>query len=387
MSDLSLGLNDHEEIDRDEVYKHGVVINIPTIYVACENQEPEVTDKLTENLRVIKFETLCEYIPIGLQSLTMTPDQLQETIKKMTKALSRSLESSENIAKLFNLMDHMTSIMPDIDVDDSYFDTLTESNLSFDMIMEYENDPITTLLVNVKPAPYENYHFYSQIEDAELVTRVRRERKDTDMNRFHRCMRTFEQILAFVPTHVPNSILKIIAIGCLYLYLVIESKPIKSLSRNDLRANQLGFMIDCFARSRVLQAWQKTRTRKMMLFDIAKNYDKNHVMVTLCKIENAKERAKYVLSRLNGQEKIAKVLSSLYDQYEKAIKLATQRISGADYYVFDNSFIEIVATLENIGEFGDLVNDAMSNGSSDEQHLLQTGNSYCYDDNDDRMHL
>lgn len=353
-----IGLGDGEGVEQDEVYKHGIVINIPTIYVACDANVP---DRLTDNLRVVKFETLSKYIPIGLDALFMDMNGLREIVKKLTHALSENTEPSENIMKVVQLLDYMSTLVPDLNLSDPYFNSLNETDLSFDMIMEYVTDPSTTLLVDIRPAPYENYHFYSQIEDPELVTRIRLERQDTDLNRFHRCMRVFEQMMVFSPNHITNSIMRLIAIGCMYMCLIVESRPIRMLSRNDLRANQVGFMVDCFVRSRVLQAWQENPTTQILLADIIRNYDNNHIMVNLCKIPTARERARYLLAKMKEHERLAKILTSVYEQYEIAIRESAHEIEGAKYYVFDNSFVTRITTLDNVDE---LIGEITADGTS-----------------------
>lgn len=361
-SDAHLDLLDSAPIDQNEVYSHGVVINVPMIFVACEDQEGKATDRTTENLRVIPFATLTDYMHTGLELMTAESSELQHIIRTLTTRLSEQLDTSENTVKVLQLMEVITKMLPNIDLNDPYFDSLSEESLTFDPIMQYVNDPSTSLLISVSPAPYENYQFYSQIPDQRLVEQIRITRNDTDMNRYHRCMQTFEKALTFTPGYVFNSTLRLIALSCLYLCLIVHSRPIRAFSRNDLRANYIGYVLDCCIRSRVIQAWRAKPSSKILLSDIAHNYNQNQMMVNLCKYETAKDRAKYILSELQKQEKISAVVSRLsYEQYERVMSRSKQEIDGAWYYVFDNAFVISIVTIDELGTISQLVEELGNN--------------------------
>ena len=86
---------------------------------------------------------------------------------------------------------------------------MNDSCISFDAIRQYVNDPVTTLLVSAEPITFNNASFYSQLSSNEAIMTARAECNDTDMNRFHYCLKMFEKTLKFEPGYVYNKTVKL----------------------------------------------------------------------------------------------------------------------------------------------------------------------------------
>jgi hypothetical protein len=356
---------DNECIEPSDVSKHvgAVVISIPMIYV---NEKEDGEDECVQNLRIIKLEVLSKIMNIGINIAAASHDELVDIWENLMTILINSNKEKSNENEILQFLSFTTKIGRDMDIEDEYIDSMNSSCISFDVIRQYVNDPTTTLLVSANPRNWGNATFYSQLNDnQEVIMRARAECNDTDMNRFHYCMKMFEKTLKFESGFVYNKTVKLMNLALMYLCLINNSNPIKCMSSNDLKSNILGYMIDVVVRSRTIQAWLRSPSSKILMSDIAHNYNDKQIMVNLCKLKTAKDRAKYMLSQLAKNKNtvnIAKCLS--YETYEEVLAKSCMSIQDSRYYVFDNKFILAIVSMNSFNALKNLYNESNKNSSN-----------------------
>lgn len=328
---------DNETVPRTRVHEYGVVVNLPLIYVSAD--EESHTDESIDNYRVLAFDRLAEIMRVAIRIAGANRDEEMTIWKTLTDLLMRYNDGKRE-EPVLAFLDFINNASRDLKIDDEYVDS-TQPCVTFDVIRRYENDPSTGLLTASDPEPYGDLQLYSQInDDDDLAMRIRRERNDTDMNRFHYCLSAFDKTLRFLPGYVYNRTVKVINLALAHLCLVSASHPIEGYSSNDLKSNVLAYIIDVVIRSRVIQAWQRDPASRLLMSDLTKNYDKENVLVALCKLKGPKERAKLLLREFNKAPECAELCEQLsYESYEQLLDRSRRTIDGRDYYAFDNQFL------------------------------------------------
>lgn len=371
-ADLLRDLLDSDPVPQDKVNDYGVVISLPIIIVNA-NEHDAHPDEARQNLRVIPYDRLEELMRIGLEIVeTGTERQMkifEDLFASLVSTYGRENEDNVREAKertgdnpletVLGLLGVITSIANDIDIDDAHAD-LTSCCLSFDMIRKYVNDPTTKLLVSAELSPFEGFVSYSQIENNETRNVVRRERNDTDLNRFHYALGYFENVMKFVPGFVCDRTVKLVNLALLHVWLASASKPISGLSSNTVKANMLAYAFDVIVRSRLLQAWRNHPTTRALLSDIARNYNANQIMVMLCKLPDAKSRAKLLLREVARQEQTRAFTDVLsYETYEKLLESTKENIEGRDFYLLDHRFVFDIMTSQNFEAIRQFLNPSL----------------------------
>lgn len=355
-SGLLRDLLDADPVPQDRVNEYGVVINLPTIIVNADEHDG-LPDEARQNLRVIPYERLAELMRVGMEITDADTDRQMRIFEDLFASLVNTYDKENDASQhgngenplesVLGLLGVVTSIANDIDIDDTHAD-LTSCCLSFDMIRRYVNHPTTRLLVSAELEPYDRYVSYSQIDDEQLRNAIRRERNDTDINRFHYALGYFENTLRFVPDFLCDRTVKLVNLALLHVWLASASRPIAGLSSNTVKANILAYAFDVIVRSRLLQAWRNNPTTRALLSDIARNYNANQIMVQLCRLPDAKSRAKLLLREVSRQEPtrlFAEVLS--YEMYERLLETTRETIGGRSYYLLDHRFVFDIMTSQN----------------------------------------
>lgn len=331
---------DNETVPRTRVHEYGVVVNLPLIYVSAD--EDEHPDESIDNYRVLEFDRLAEIMRVAIRIAGADRDEEMSIWKTLTDLLMRYNKNENGREEpVLAFLDFIGTISRDLKIDDEYVDS-TQSCITFDVIRRYTNDPTTGLLIGSEPEPTEDgLQLYSQTSNDEArIMRIRRERNDTDMNRFHYCLSAFDKTLRFIPGYVYNRTVKVINLALAHLCLISASHPIEGYSSNDLKSNVLAYIIDVVIRSRVIQAWQRDPASRVLMSDLTNNYDKDNVLVALCKLKGPKERAKLLLHEFSKAPECAELCEQLsYESYEQLLERSRRNIHGRVYYAFDNQFL------------------------------------------------
>lgn len=353
---------DNDYVTQNEVKNYGVVINIPTIYV---NTNENGNDECSQNLRVIKFDDLTELMNISIVISRATHDELINIWETLVEILLKSNKKMENEDDVLTFLTFASTMSKDLNIDDEYIDSTTNS-ISFDIIRKYINDPQTTLLLSAEQLSWNNAQLYSQLNSND-VTKARIEYNDTDMNRYLYCLMFYEKILKFEQNYVFNNTVRVANLALFYLCLICKSRPIQYLSSNDIKSNILGYIIDVIVRSRVIQAWQKQASSKILLSDMTNNYDEKQLMVAICRLPTAKLRAKYILNQLSKAKNMTEIVKCLsYEAYEELLDKTKQIIQDNEYYVFGNKFLTSAATLQGF----EALKSLYTNAPEDDKNLL-----------------
>ncbi|XP_060853419.1 uncharacterized protein LOC132931552 [Rhopalosiphum padi] len=223
-----------------------------------------------------------------------------------------------------------------LDVDDIFVD-ISHETISFNTIRHYETDPNTGLLVNTYEQPVNGYHFYSQIRNEDERLYVKQMTGETDLNQMYYILQKFKESLLFKPNRVCNYTSKLINICVLYLVLESHGIPVRGNYLSYVDTNIISFMIDCIVRSRILSHWKHNPCTKQLISDLITNYNKNNMLVTVCKFETARERAQFLCDQIKQHGNFTKSIS--YSEYEKLIKRFENRIHDQMYYNFDKMFL------------------------------------------------
>lgn len=348
---------DREPVAQSDVAAHGVVISVPMLYVAAaENGASEThPDRSVDNLRVLPIERLDELMHLGVEIPTATHERLVDIWEMLvSRLIGYNDHGPDNEHEILEFLSFASRVGRDMEVADEYCDSTAATVITFDPIRRYTADERTTVLREAVAEPWRDdkssreYAFYSQLPDRQLVERVRRERNDTDLMRYHYCLQHFERALRFEPGHVYDRTVRLANLTLLYLCLVSASRPIERLSSNDLKANLLGYVIDAVVRSRVIGAWQRDPAGRAMLGDLTRNYQDSQIMVQLCRLTSSRDRAKFMLAKFAGIERVREAVRSLsYEAYEELLeRQAARTIDGIRYYVFDSAFLAAAAALQ-----------------------------------------
>lgn len=130
------------------------------------------------------------------------------------------------------------------------------------------------------------------------------------------------------------------------LALIAHSKPLQGECLNDLKSHYLVFIIDMLVRTRVIEAWQASTCKNALLKDICRNYDKQSLIVQLCALPTARERAQHFLNKA-FQSQYSNVVEALnYKAYEAILEQHTREIDNEKYYTFTPQFLNALVTME-----------------------------------------
>lgn len=339
---------DTQTVDPNNVHLHGVIINVPLIYVSADDIPSK--DRIVPNLRVVKYEELESLITIASRISSADKKETMELSNKLLNYLishkndNVSNEDSMNasieaIADYIKFHGEMTN---EIDLDDDYVDPTTDC-ISFDVIRQYIVNPENGVLVSAENTSINGYQLYSQLpEDRyfEHVMHIRQLTNDTDYMRMQYYLSVFEKILTFQPGYCFNSTMKITNLSLFYLCLYTVSMPIDKLCSYDIKSNMIGYMIDLIARSRCIQAWQRDDSSKKLLKDMILNHNNENHIIQLCQLPTPKQRANYILNLLAKKQELKHLTQSLtYDMYTGLLEDCSQHIENETYYLFDNAFI------------------------------------------------
>lgn len=338
-------LLDNEAVDAVDAAKYGVVINVSTLYIACDEQTG--VDQVVSNLRVIDPQVLLDLVNMARQILDNTVDQCEYSTNLLNRLVNRH---SKDVNNLLDFMNKITAMSKSLELDDNFYD-VTATNISFDRIRSYNVDPDTNILVSAEPTTYDHYQLYSQVQTAMLHAddqpdainlRIREATNDTDFNRMQYCLMCVEKFLLFREGYICESTAKLGNLALFHLCLVSESRPILNYSSNDLRGNILSYMIDMVVRSRLIQYWQRFPTTARLLNDMSRNYDNNNHVVRLCQMKSARDRAQHILNSLKNVKdtNTTSLTDTLnYDLYHETLQLFRLTIDGIEYYHLGSEFI------------------------------------------------
>lgn len=382
---------DSEPIAQCDIGKYGVVINIPTLYVAASENgvSDEHVDQSTENLRVIPLDRLDTLMRLSLEISHATYDRLIELWEVLVEQLIRyngaaTTKDLNNEDEILRFLSWASRAGRSMDVGDDYVDTTNNVTISFDIIRHYVADEKTGML---KMAIVENWHdgqgniysLYSQLSATadDTIERVRKEKNDTDLMRYHYCLQTYEKILRFERGYVFDRTIRLANLALLYLCLIAASRPIEFLSSNDLKSSYLGYMIDVVVRSRVIGAWQREPAGRIMINDLVHNYDDTVIMVQLCRLTTSRDRVKFMLNRLNDVKQARNAVQALsYESYEELLEQKAKRvINGIAYYVFDAAFLIAIASMQGFNALRSMYkcgggDDNNDNGENNELYAM-----------------
>nr|WOJ45353.1 GrBNV_gp36-like protein [Apis mellifera nudivirus] len=368
---------DSEPIAQCDIAKYGVIINIPTLYIAASENgvSDEHVDQSTENLRVIPIDRLDTLMRLSLDIPHASYDRLIELWEIMVEQLIRYNGPIKDVAsedEILKFLSWASRAGRSMDVGDDYVDTTNNVSITFDIIRHYVADEKTGML---KMATAENWHdgqgniysFYSQLAD-NTIERVRKEKNDTDLMRYHYCLQTYEKILRFERGYVFDRTIRLANLALLYLCLIAASRPIEFLSSNDLKSSYLSYMIDVVVRSRVIGAWQREPAGRIMINDLVHNYDDTVIMVQLCRLTTSRDRVKFMLNRLNDVQQARNAVQALsYEAYEELLEQKAKRvINNVTYYVFDASFLIAIASMQGFNALRSMYKMPNNNNNEDD---------------------
>lgn len=401
--DLSNQLLDDEPIVPSEITNDYVVICVPLIYVNVD--ELNGIDQMIPNLRAIKYDKLVDLMQIAIQIPTLqTKQQIElasDLIKRVTDTYSlktknpttpkninatqpktfnrinedcilnkNNLNNSDNntykrmdvgvneeegldymkLDKVVSLMSYILKFYEETNLDGDYIN-IDSKAITFDKIRRYNVNSANGILISCEDvSTADGYELYSQIENLQDHKRIREMTNDTDFNRIQYVLSCLEKFLLFHPGYILNTTIQIINLAYLYSLIYLSSLPIKSNCSNDLKGNIIGYVIDVIIRSRVINHWQRNPNSAKLLSDLTANYNRDHIIVKMCKLDSARERAKLVISLFSKHSK--QLIEELnYDKYIKLLEENAQIIEKEQYYVFN---IQTVYSLIKIIDAGKL---------------------------------
>lgn len=333
-------LVDSDAIPLSEAINHGVIINVPTLFIDAD--EVQSMDKVTPNLRVINYEKLTQLIHIVTDIGTVETETVIEKIHSMVDHLIKTI-NDDNSKLYLEFLKMGSSLSKNMTIDETYVDITTEG-LSFDIVREYINCPKTGILQSAEPKIYNGIQFYSQLTNPSDEILLRQQTNDTDFNRIQLYLVYFEKNLTLTPGYVFNQVSRVICLGLFYLCLYFESHPIAEHCSNDLKCNILAFILDCSIRSRVIQAWQRDSPSNALTRDIAKNYDSKVIQANLINLPTSRDRALCFINLMRQKPDLNKFAAYLnFDKYMSSLEKTKLLIDGKYYYLLGAEFMTDLA--------------------------------------------
>lgn len=345
-----------------------VCVTLPWLYVNCV--ESDAHEKI-DNLYLIDFEKLKEIVAtfasaiesgtskqqtelcpklISLLDFNSQTDEFNVSVDERQRAgyasagISNVHESETYSQVILDYLMSVNNMQQQFDVDDEFVNVGCES-ISLDPVRVYVNDPETGLLVSCTEQTVDGVSFYSQLgaNDAEKI-RLRQYTNETDLNQIYFILNRLTDSLLFKQNRLCCNYAKLINICLLYMLLLRYAIPVRGNHINYNRLNLLAFIVDCFIRGRILSHWQLGSCTKQLLTDLITNYAKENPMVGMCRLDNPRDRAQYILHTMQtttdtSTANIVKCLS--YDEYDKILEESKwlNQTTGKQYYNLDHTFI------------------------------------------------
>lgn len=344
-----------------------VVINLPKIYVAADYMHDG--DDSIKNLRAIEYEKLLYFVNKYSNILSADVGTCQYFIREIFEDLEKiqphinDPNDKENRTFIFQILQIISdSYNTSYKFEQNFMSIDACKHLTFDVIRKYTIDPETNLLETVEERQWfckrtnKYVSFYSQLTDDE-VSQVRREFNDTELNRIHYVLMTYENILLFRPNYILDYMIRYLTVSAFMICLCSHSININGFSLNDLIPHYLCYMLDIIIRTRLVTAWQKDPHCRALLKDMAYNYEKNYLSNSVL-IEDPIERAKVVLSELKRyynempDPPIQSMLENLdLNDYITLLNNCSININDKIYYEFNTQTFEnllLSGTMRNI---------------------------------------
>jgi hypothetical protein len=432
--DLTNQLLDDEPIVPSEITSDYVVICVPLIYVNVD--ERNGIDQMIPNLRAIKYDKLVDLMQIAIQIPTLqTKQQIElasDLIKRVTDIYSIKTKNSNTppsppkninttqpttfnrinedctlnknntpstnntyksmdvgvneeegldymkLDKVVGLMSYILKFYEETNLDGDYVNVDSKA-ISFDKIRRYHVNPNNGILESCEDvSTADGYELYSQIENPEDHKRIREMTNDTDFNRIQYVLSCLEQFLLFRPGYILNTTIQVINLAYLYSLIYLSSLPIKSSCSNDLKGNIIGYVIDVILRSRVINHWQRNPNSAKLLSDLTANYNKDHIIVKMCRLDSARERAKLIISLFSKHSK--QLIEQLnYDKYIELLKENAQTIEKEQYYVFNIQTVYSLIKIVDAGKLKQLLQRTTKYGLNNDGTFMNDENE-CEDD-------
>lgn len=354
------------DVNLNECPANHVSVTIPWFYV---NRDEFDEHRDVENLYFIRYEKLREILALSSDIETGDNDKQIELCPKLVNLMKSKETGTETIdlendngsadnaiyrqiKTILSTLQEFGSFQSQLDVDDIFVDVSHET-ISFNTIRQYETDPNTGLLINVRERSMNGYHFYSQVPTDEERMYIRHATNETDLNQMYFILQKFKESLLFKPNRVCNYTSKLINICVMYLVLESHGVPVRGNYLSYVDTNIISFMIDCIARSRVLSHWKHNPCTRQLISDLIANYHKNNMLVAVCKLETARDRAQFLCDQIKQHGNFGKTVS--YAEYEKLLKRYETRINDKTYYNFDKMFL---MSLLELPSFTAIINTA-----------------------------
>lgn len=333
---ISNNLTDTVEVSPADARNHGVVINVPLIYI--NSNEEESIDRVTPNLRVIKYDTLVDLMKIAMKIQTADVNGQIAICDELATKLAQSQE--EEYKQFIEFLKWGSEMAKSMDINELYID-VDNVGVTFDVIRNYVCNPETGILVSAIPIGIDGIQLYSQLQNNEAtIQSIREQTNDTDFNRIQYYLAHFEKQLTFTPGYVLNLTTKIINLAFFFMCIYSDSIPISGYCSNDLKGNILSYIVDVVVRSRVMQAWQRDDSTKTLLNDLIKNYDNRNHIIRLIQTPTSRERAQYFLNLVKTKRELAKILDpKFYDRYIDTLEKFKLNIDTKNYYLLGAAFI------------------------------------------------
>lgn len=358
------------DVPLNECPANHVAITIPWFYVNCDEFSEH---RLLENLYFIDYQKLREILALSADIETGDNDKQIDICPKLVKLLKSkedmfSVDGTDDvngvvyrqIKAILSTLQEFGSFQSQLDVDDVFVD-ISHETVSFNTIRYYENDPKTGLLINTVERETNGHSFYSQVFSDEEKMHIREMNRETDLNQMYFILQKFKESLLFKPNRVCNYTSKLINICILYLVLESHSIPVRGNYLMYVDTNIISFMIDCIARSRVLGHWKHNPCTRQLIADIVTNYHKNNMLVAVCKLDTARDRAQFLCDQIKQHGNLTKAIS--YAEYEKLIKRYVIKVDGVSYYSFDKMFL---MNLVELPSFTAIIDTAAATAAADD---------------------
>lgn len=355
------------DVSLNECPADHVAITVPWFYVNCDEFAEHRT---VDNLYFINYHKLREILALSADIETGDNDKQIDICPKLVKMLKSKEdcmdeENSVNgviyrqIKAILSTLQDFGTFQSQLDVDDIFVDVSHET-VSFNTIRQYENDSMTGLLIESTEREVHGYHFYSQVPTDEERMYIREITKETDLNQMYFILQKFKDTLLFKPNRVCNYTSKLINICIMYLVLESHAIPVRGNYLSYVDTNIISFMIDCIARSRVLGHWKHNPCTRQLICDLVANYHKNNMLVSVCKLETARERAQFLCERIKQNGNLSKTIS--YAEYEKLINRYVIKVDDTAYYSFDKMFL---MNLVELPSFTTIIDTAAATSGND----------------------
>lgn len=334
------------EVELSKRTPNQVCVSVPSVYV---NKNENGEHKCGNNLFLIDHDLLNSFVDIAFRIETgMVNDQ----VDLHNKILSMSNFGDNAVVQaIVKVVSSFSEIQNSLDVDEDFYD-ISIKPIEFDSLRSYTNDPETGLLTHIDDTiVIDNCMFYTQFgNDVEKKNKIRQMNNDTDLNRIYYILKMMEDSIAFKSNRIASSSTKFTNICMFYILIIQNGVPVKGKCSKYLSHNIMGFMADVFIRSRVLTHWQNDTCRNQLLKELITNYNKDNLMVALCKIKKPEDRSKYVLQYIqqNDLQMYNSIKSLNYKAYINVLSDFEITIDNESYYYFTSEFTTKLMTMQGI---------------------------------------